>query len=317
MIRSDRGGEYGAPFDEFCSEQGIIHQTTAPYSPQSNGIAERKNRTLKEMMNAMLITSGLPQNLWGEAILSANAILNKIPKKGMEKTPYELFKGHKPSYKYLRVWGCLAKVEVPKPKQVKIGPKTIDCIFIGYAHNSSAYRFLVHKSDNQEVQVGTVIESRNATFFEEVFPSKEGSSTSKRTRESIGEPSELPDQTQPNTLEEQVEVRQSIRKKKAKMFGPDFLTFLLEGEPRTINEALSTPESAMWKEAIKSEMDSIMQNNTCELVDLPPGCKPLGCKWILKRKYRTDGSVEKYKARLVAKGFRQKEGINFSTRIRQ
>ena len=59
-IRSDRGGEYESPFMEFCSEHGIIHQTTAPYSPQSNGIAERKNGTLKEMMNAMLISSGLP-----------------------------------------------------------------------------------------------------------------------------------------------------------------------------------------------------------------------------------------------------------------
>ena len=62
-MRSDRGGEYDAPFEEFCSEHGIIHQTTAPYSPQSNGVTERKNRTLKEMMNAMLISSGLPQNL--------------------------------------------------------------------------------------------------------------------------------------------------------------------------------------------------------------------------------------------------------------
>ena len=60
IIRSDRGGEYDAPFDEYCSQNGIIHQTTAPYSPQSNGVAERKNRTLKEMMNAMLISSGLP-----------------------------------------------------------------------------------------------------------------------------------------------------------------------------------------------------------------------------------------------------------------
>ena len=59
-IRSDRGGEYESPFEEFCAEHGIIHQTTAPYSPQSNGIAERKNRTLKEMMNAMLVSSGLP-----------------------------------------------------------------------------------------------------------------------------------------------------------------------------------------------------------------------------------------------------------------
>lgn len=65
MIRSDRGGEYVALFEEFCSNSGIIHQTTAPYSPQSNGVAERKIRTLKEMMNALLINSGLPQNLWG------------------------------------------------------------------------------------------------------------------------------------------------------------------------------------------------------------------------------------------------------------
>ena len=72
VIRSDRGGEYEAPFGDFCSQHGIIHQTTAPYSPQQNGVAERKSRTLKEMMNALLISSGLPQNLWGEAILSAN-----------------------------------------------------------------------------------------------------------------------------------------------------------------------------------------------------------------------------------------------------
>ncbi|MCF7184070.1 hypothetical protein L3H42_11275, partial [Corynebacterium sp. MC-13] len=79
MIRSDRGGEYESPFAEICLEYGIIHQTTAPYTPQSNGIAERKNRTLKEMMNALLISSGLPQSLWGEAILTANQILNRVP----------------------------------------------------------------------------------------------------------------------------------------------------------------------------------------------------------------------------------------------
>ena len=78
-LRSDRGGEYESPFGKFCKEHGIIHQTTAPYSPHQNGIAERKNRTLKEMMNAMLISSGLPQNLWREATLSANYILNKVP----------------------------------------------------------------------------------------------------------------------------------------------------------------------------------------------------------------------------------------------
>ena len=63
VLRSDRGGEYESPFVDLCAQHGIIHETTAPYSPQSNGVAERKNRTLKEMMNAMLISSGLPQNM--------------------------------------------------------------------------------------------------------------------------------------------------------------------------------------------------------------------------------------------------------------
>ena len=82
--------------------------------------------------------------MWGEAVLSANYLLNKVPRKYEDKTPYELWKGRKPSYNYLKMWGCLAKVKAPLPKQVKIGPKTVDCIFIGYAHHSNAYRFLVH-----------------------------------------------------------------------------------------------------------------------------------------------------------------------------
>lgn len=101
----------------------------------------------------------------GEAILSTNHILNKLPHKSKNETPYELWKCHKLSYKYLKVWKCLIKVEIPKPKQVKIWLKTIDCIFIGYANNSSAYRFLVHKSDIPDVHENTIIESINAVFF--------------------------------------------------------------------------------------------------------------------------------------------------------
>lgn len=83
----------------------------------------------------------------------------------MNKTLYELLKGHQPSYKQLRVWGHLAKLEVSKPKQVKIGPKTIDCISIGYANNTSAYLFLVYKSNIRGIRVGNITESRNASFF--------------------------------------------------------------------------------------------------------------------------------------------------------
>ena len=302
-----RGGEFESPFEQICAESGIIHQTTAPYTPEQNGVAERKNRTLKEMMNAMLISSGLPQNMWGEAILSANYVLNKLPHKKREKTPYELWKGHQPSYKNLRVWGCLAKVLVPTPKRMRIGPKTVDCVFIGYAQNSSAYRFLVHKSDNPDMHVDTYMESREASFFEDIFPRKLPTSVPTEELNSEGNVGA----SEPTEEEEEEEPRRSKRARKETSFGPDFLTFMVEGEPVTYKQAMSTPDSQYWEEAIQNEIESIMQNHTWELVDLPKGCKPLGHKWIFKRKLKVDGTIEKYKARLVVKGFRQTEGVDY------
>ncbi|GJW21499.1 zinc finger, CCHC-type containing protein [Tanacetum coccineum] len=81
--------------------------------------------------------------------------------------------------------------------------------------------------------------------------------------------------------------------------------FNVEDDPKTFNEAMKSKDVAFWKEAIDDEMDSIMGNNTWVLVDLSPGCKPLGCKWIFKRKLKVDGTIEKFKARLVIQLFRQ------------
>ena len=74
---------------------------------------------------------------------------------------------------------------------------------------------------------------------------------------------------------------------------------------------MSSPEAPLWKEAINSEVEFVLQNHTWKLVDLPPGCKPLGYKWIFKRKMKADRSFDKFKARLVVKGFRQKEGLDY------
>ena len=109
----------------------------------------------------------------------------------------------------------------------------------------------------------------------------------------------------------EVEPRRSKRARTEKSFGPDFLTYMFEGEPQTYKEAVNSTESLMWKEAIKSEIDSILHNHTWELVDLPSGCKPLSSKWIFKRKQKVDGSIDKYKARLVIKGYRQTEGLDY------
>ena len=116
-IRSDKGGEY-IPLNDYCEKEGIIHEVTPPYSLESNRVAKR--RTLKEMMNFLLVSASTPNNLWGEAILSACHLQNRIPYKKIGKTPYELWKGHTPNLKYLKVWGCLAKIMLPDPKKRKI-----------------------------------------------------------------------------------------------------------------------------------------------------------------------------------------------------
>ncbi|GJV00811.1 zinc finger, CCHC-type containing protein [Tanacetum coccineum] len=319
-LRTDRGGEYYDPV--FFQSVGIIHETTAPYTPQQNGVAERKNRALKEMVNSMLSYSGLSEGFWGEAMLTACYLLNRVPNKRNKTTPYELWYKKRPNLSYLRVWGCRAVVRLTDPKRKTLGEKGIDCIFVGYAEHSKAYRFYVIEP-NDSVSINSIIESRDAIFDEnrfssiprpkDIIPNLE---ESQRDDHSDDVPSETP------------EPRRGKRAKKAKSYGSDFQLYLVEGsrdqvgsqysycysieeDPRTYNEAVQSRDAAFWKEAIDDEIGSIMENNTWVLSDLPPGCKPLGCKWIFKRKMKVDGTIDKFKARLVIQGFRQKEGIDY------
>ncbi|GKB79963.1 zinc finger, CCHC-type containing protein [Tanacetum coccineum] len=88
-------------------------------------------------------------------------------------------------------------------------------------------------------------------------------------------------------------------------------TYSIEEDLKTYNEAIQSQDAAFWKEAIDDEIGSIMEKNTWVLSDLPSGCKPLGCKWIFKRKMKFNGTIDKFKDRLVIQGFRQKKGINY------
>ncbi|KAI5322517.1 hypothetical protein L3X38_031589 [Prunus dulcis] len=304
-FRSDRGGEYTSnELGVFCEEHGIIHEVTPPYSPQSNGVAERKNRTLIDMVNSMLLSSGLLENLWGEAMLTDCFILNRITLKDNEKTPYELWKRRLPNLRILKVWGCLAKVLIPDPKRKKIGPKTMDAVFLGYAKNSSANSFLVINSEVKEVANNTIMEARDATFFEDISPYKIRISKEVQISEKPSSSTTI------ENLESQ-ELRRSKRARVEKNFGDDFYTFLVEGDPTTYKEAVMSVDASFWKKAINDEFQSIIQNNTWMLTNLPTGNKAIGCKWVFRKKLKLDGSIDKYKARLVAKGFTQKKGIDY------
>jgi hypothetical protein len=316
-VRSDRGGEYFSnEFNLFCAEHGIIHERTPPNSPQSNGIAERKNRTLTDLVNAMLDVSGLSKEWWGEAILTSCHVLNRVPTKNKEITPYEEWEKKRPSLSYLRTWGCLAKVNLPITKKRKLGPKTVDCVFLGYAAHSIAYRFLVVKSGVDDMNVGTIFESRDATFFEDIFPMRDMHGMSSWESDPIHETpmesdEESDDESSDSDEDDNEAPTRSKRQRTAKSFGNDFIVYLVDDTPTTISEALASPDADYWKEAVQSEMDSILANGTWELTERPYGCKPVGCKWVFKKKLRADGTIEKYKARLVAKGYTQKEGEDF------
>jgi hypothetical protein len=151
-------------------EHGIIHERTPPYSPQSNGVAERKNHTLTDLVNAMLETSGLSKEWWGEAILMACHVLNKVHTKNKEITPFEKWEKKKLNISYLRTWGCLAKVNVLINKNCKLGPKTVNCVFLRYAFHNIGYRFLIINSGVPDMLVGTIMESSDAMFFRTNFP---------------------------------------------------------------------------------------------------------------------------------------------------
>ena len=115
IVRSDNGKEYtSVQFNKFCEDAGIEHQLTAPYTPQQNGVSERRNRYIMEMSRCMLHEKNLPKKFLVEATSMAVFLQNRLPTKAMkDQTPYEAWYGYKPTLKYLKVFGCLCFTHIP------------------------------------------------------------------------------------------------------------------------------------------------------------------------------------------------------------
>jgi hypothetical protein len=207
---------------------------------------------------------------------------------------------------YIRTWGCLAYVRIPNPKRVKLASRAYECVFIGYALNSKAYRFY-------DLKAKVIIESNDADFYETKFPflsRDSGGNSGGINMNSTPDHNPVIRDSDKSIITDVTELRRSKRARTAKEYGPKYVVNTLEEDPSNLKEALSSLDADLWQEAINDEMDSLLSNETWHLAELPPGCKPIGCKWILKKKLKPDGTVEKYKARLVAKGFRQRENID-------
>ena len=100
-------------FKEYLKECGIVSQLTPPGTPQWNGVSERRNRTLLDMVRSMMSEATLPKSFWGHALETAARTINMVPSKSVEKTPYELCFGRIPNMSYLKIWGCKVFVKTP------------------------------------------------------------------------------------------------------------------------------------------------------------------------------------------------------------
>ncbi|GJS74653.1 zinc finger, CCHC-type containing protein [Tanacetum coccineum] len=281
-LHSDRGGEYmSQEFLEHLKEHGIIAHRTPPYTPQHNGVSERRNRTLLDMVRSMMSQTTLLKSFWDYALESAARILNMVPTKKVDKTPYEIWHGQAPKLSYLKVWVCEALVKrdtLTKPD--KLEPIYFKCIFVGYLKETMGYSFY-NPSENK------IFVSRNAEFFESNLIDQEASG-SLEDLEIIQEEDTNPYLDTSLDHEEDDQEEHELG---------DL------GEPANYKAALLDPESKKWLAAMNVEMQSMKDNDVWELVELPPNAKIVGHKWLFKKKTDMEGAVHTFKSRLVAKGF--------------
>lgn len=141
-IRTDNGTEYvNKIFGTFMSEQGILHQTSCPNTPQQNGVAERKNRHILEVARALMFTMNVPKFLWSEAVLTATYLINRTPLRvtGM-KSPCELILKDNTFVVPPKLFGCTCFVRDHRPSVSKLDPRALKCIFLGYSSGQRGYK---------------------------------------------------------------------------------------------------------------------------------------------------------------------------------
>ncbi|KAJ0627129.1 putative RNA-directed DNA polymerase [Helianthus annuus] len=168
-FRSDNGSEFvNNQMKLFCNEHGIVHQTSCAYTPQQNGIVERKHRHLLNVTRALLFESNLPIRFWHECVLTAAYLINRTPSSVLAgKTPYELVYKFKPFLDHLKVFGCLCFCTVLNEHD-KLNSRVEKCVFIGYSLDKKGYKLF-------SLDSRTIIFSRDVKFYESVFPFKEQS----------------------------------------------------------------------------------------------------------------------------------------------
>ncbi|KAL8155990.1 hypothetical protein AgCh_001157 [Apium graveolens] len=301
-LRTDRGGEFTSDeFKEYCEMNGIKRQLTAAYTPQQNGVAERKNRTVMNMVRSLLIEKNVPRKFWAEA----------------------------PSVERLRVFGYLTHAHVLDARRTKLEAKSRCCVFFGASEETKAHRLYDPTSKKIIISRDVVFEEDGQWIWEK--SSKEDNMFDLDWED---EKSEERDDSSNDTGEENAddgseETSPEIepRNRRASRWMNDYIpgeclsdeeeeeqthlvlfAHVVHSDPTSFDEAVTEEK---WRTSMDVEIKSIEKNRMWDLMELPKGAKKIGVKWVYKTKLNELGEVEKCKARLVAKGYAQEYGIEY------
>jgi transposase InsO family protein len=169
-IRSDNGTEFkNSQIEGFLEEEGIKHEFSSPYTPQQNGVVERKNRTLLDMSRTMLDEYKTLDRFWAEAINTACYCTNRIYlHRILKKTSYEHLTGKKPNVSYFRVFGSKCFILIKRGRSSKFAPKAVEGFLLGYDSNTRAYRVFKKSTRLVEVSCDIVFDDTNGSQVEQV-----------------------------------------------------------------------------------------------------------------------------------------------------
>ncbi|UYV79484.1 hypothetical protein LAZ67_17002840 [Cordylochernes scorpioides] len=283
-IRTDNGLEFcSSPWDIFTKAHGIVHERTMVYTPEQNGVAERMNRTLLNLVRSTVNSCNLPTASWAELTNTAAYLRNRVTNRhNEEKTPFELWFGKRPALQHLRAIGCETFVHVPKQRRnSKLQPRATKGILVGYSLQGRGWRIWIP-------EIRQVVESRNCVFKEEIlykqpkrerdtlpsvhFSSKEASFQEESGIDQLSET--LPEnlRSHPMTLRSHGKTAESPEEDNS---GGQIKATSAEDNNPTYEEAMNSPE-------------------------------------VLNKKINAVDGTTRYKARLVAKGFTQRRGIDYN-----
>ena len=329
-LRTDRGTEYlSREFTNFLEENGIKRQLTATYSPQQNGVSERRNRTLVEMARAMIKFKNLPLKFWAEAVHTAAYVQNRTTTRAIRSiTPLEAWNGTKPSVNHMRVFGSVCYVLIPDEKRRKWDDKSKKAIFVGYSSQTKGYRVYLLEENKVDISRNVIFQERSRWDWEKKEVIKHLSVSSELevikegTRTDEPEPSDYepgerrntqpssPNQVSVNSEEKSNRLNRVLDSPSSsppnrKIRGMDDLLLsapytdteysaVTEGCYSSFEEPTLFDEAVKhkeWREAMKEEIHMIEKNQTWELVKRPLNKNIVGVKWIYRLKTDAKGEV--------------------------